>query len=84
MREEQRQGGFTIRPWGDYPGPISGCGFGDQEAVRLGVRYALEKLQPKVFIPLHALNNEYRYREFIEANGGDYPLIRMVAPKNMP
>ena len=27
--------------------PVSGCGFGDQEAVKMGVFYALEKLDPK-------------------------------------
>ena len=60
--------------------PVSGCGFGDQEAVRLGVNYALEKMQPRVFIPLHSLNNEYRYEEFIGRCRNDFPGIRMVAP----
>ena len=60
--------------------PISGCNFGDQEAVRLGVMYALDKLQPKVFIPLHSLNREFRYREFTDACRDDYPAIKMVAP----
>ncbi|MEN8008331.1 MAG: ankyrin repeat domain-containing protein, partial [Candidatus Krumholzibacteriota bacterium] len=60
--------------------PVSGCGFGDQEAVRLGVNYALEKLQPRVFIPLHSLNSEYRYKDFIDRCRNDFPGIRMVAP----
>jgi L-ascorbate metabolism protein UlaG (beta-lactamase superfamily) len=60
--------------------PVSGCGFGDQEAVRLGVNYALDKLQPGVFIPLHSLNNEYRYGEFIDRCRNEFPGIRMVAP----
>jgi len=60
--------------------PVSGCGFGDQEAVRLGVNYALEKMQPRVFIPLHSLNNEYRYEEFIGRCRNEFPGIRMVAP----
>ncbi|MBU8932900.1 MAG: ankyrin repeat domain-containing protein [candidate division Zixibacteria bacterium] len=46
--------------------PISGCGFGDLEAVKLGVYYALDKLKPKVFFPEHALDNEYRYQEFAD------------------
>jgi len=62
--------------------PVSGCGFGDQEAVRLGVNYALDKLQPRVFIPLHSLNNEYRYEEFIGRCRNDFPGIRMVAPEH--
>jgi len=60
--------------------PVSGCGFGDQEAVRMGVNYALEKLQPSVFIPLHSLNNEYKYEEFIGRCRNEFPGIRMVAP----
>lgn len=62
--------------------PVSGCGFGDQEAVRLGVNYALDKLQPRVFIPLHSLNNEYRYQEFIDRCHNEFPGIRMVAPSH--
>jgi ankyrin repeat protein len=45
---------------------ISGCGFGDLEAVKLGVYYTLEKLTPGVFFPQHAVDNEYRYREFTD------------------
>jgi L-ascorbate metabolism protein UlaG (beta-lactamase superfamily) len=60
--------------------PVSGCGFGDQEAVRLGVNYALDKLQPRVFIPLHSLNNEFKYEEFIDNCRNEFPGIRMVAP----
>ncbi len=62
--------------------PVSGCGFGDQEAVRMGVNYALDKLQPKVFIPVHALNSEYRYEEFIGRCRNEFPGIRMVAPSH--
>jgi len=46
--------------------PISGCGFGDLEAVKLGVYRTLDMLSPKVMFPQHALNAEYRYREFAE------------------
>lgn len=60
--------------------PVSGCGFGDLEAVRLGVQYAFEKLQPRVFLPAHALDNEYRYDEFIAATREEAPGVRMVAP----
>ena len=60
--------------------PVSGCGFGDLEAVRMGVNYALEKLQPQVFIPVHSLNNEFKYEEFIGRCRNEFPGIRMVAP----
>jgi len=46
--------------------PMNGCGFGDLEAVRLGVYRTLEELTPKVFFPMHAIGNEYRYNEFIQ------------------
>lgn len=62
--------------------PVSGCGFGDQEAVRLGVNYALDKLRPSVFIPLHSLNNEFKYEEFISRCRNEFPGIRMVAPSH--
>lgn len=46
--------------------PISGCGFGDQEAVKLGVYKTLDMLNPRVFCPMHAINNEIRYRDFVD------------------
>ncbi len=46
--------------------PISGCGFGDQEAVKLGVYRALELLSPGFFFAQHALDAEYKYREFAD------------------
>ncbi len=44
--------------------PVSGCGFGDQVAVKKGVYYTIEKLSPKVVFPMHASRNEFRYSEF--------------------
>jgi ankyrin repeat protein len=46
--------------------PISGCGFRDQEAVRLGVVRTLQELQPKVFLPMHATDNGNKYKAFID------------------
>ena len=43
--------------------PVSGCGFGDQEAVRLGVQYALDKLAPELFLPMHGGSYNCRYRD---------------------
>jgi len=62
--------------------PISGCGFGDQEAVKMGVHYTLETLKPKVFIPMHAGNNSWRYHEFIADCRDKFPDTRMDAPVN--
>jgi ankyrin repeat protein/L-ascorbate metabolism protein UlaG (beta-lactamase superfamily) len=61
--------------------PVSGCGFGDQEAVKLGVYYALETLKPRVFIPAHSGGGEYRYREFVGEGQAKFPAIQMVAPQ---
>lgn len=50
--------------------PISGCGFGDLEAVKLGVYRTLEILSSKYIFPQHAINAEYRYREFADEAAG--------------
>ncbi len=34
--------------------PITGCSLGDRVAVETGVEYALEKLRPALFLPMHA------------------------------
>jgi hypothetical protein len=60
--------------------PISGCGFGDQEAVKMGVHYALETLKPRVFFPMHSGGGEYRYRDFIGDCRDDFPDTQMDAP----
>ena len=44
--------------------PITGCGFNDPEAVKTGIFYALEKLNPDVMFPMHVLGFEYMYKEF--------------------
>jgi len=33
--------------------PVTGCSFGDHVAVEAGVEYALEKLRPALFLPMH-------------------------------
>ena len=59
--------------------PISGCGFGDQVAVKMGVHYALETLKPSVFVPMHSGGNPYRYKEFISEASGEFEDIQMRA-----
>ncbi len=51
--------------------PISGCGFGDQVAVKMGVYKTIEKLRPKTFFPMHSIGAEYNYTEFIEQMEAD-------------
>ncbi|MFC1851199.1 ankyrin repeat domain-containing protein, partial [candidate division CSSED10-310 bacterium] len=47
--------------------PISGCGFGDQVAVKKGAHYAIKKLGPQITFPMHAGGwCEYRYFEFAQ------------------
>ena len=46
--------------------PVSGCGFGDQVAVKKGVFYALEKLDPAVFVPMHGGNSTIVYKEYAD------------------
>jgi ankyrin repeat protein/L-ascorbate metabolism protein UlaG (beta-lactamase superfamily) len=62
--------------------PVSGCGFGDQEAVRLGVEYALETLQPAAFFPMHGGASGTRCREFGDACKPNFPGIQVYAAQN--
>lgn len=62
--------------------PVSGCGFGDLEAVKMGVEYALDKLQPSVFVPLHAGNSEWRYQDFVESIRNEHREVLMLAPRH--
>ena len=62
--------------------PILGCGFGDVEAVRTGVRYALEVLRPRAFLPMHCGGTEYLLCEFIDDCKDRFRETRMAAPEN--
>ncbi len=46
--------------------PIRGCGLPDVESVRLGVIRTLEELKPKVFLPMHSVDDGFQYRNFNE------------------
>ena len=46
--------------------PISGCNFGDNEAVRLGVHKTFEILAPAIFLPMHSGAYSSQYMEFVE------------------
>lgn len=44
--------------------PVSGCGFGDLEAVKKGVYYTVKKLGAKSVFPMHSLGDPSRYVKF--------------------
>jgi len=46
--------------------PITGCSLGTPESVKEGVYYALDRLSPRVFVPQHAGNASFAYREFAD------------------
>ncbi len=56
--------------------PVSGCGFGDLEAVKQGVYYTIKKLSPRTVFPMHAGGGEERYAAFAreaQKEGFDVP-----------
>ena len=64
-------------------GPILGCSLGTPESVQLGAHYAIQTLQPKVFMPMHSGGATYRYRDFVqEAAGKDYATQLTYAVNN--
>ncbi|MEI6457101.1 MAG: hypothetical protein WCO93_12490, partial [bacterium] len=46
--------------------PIRGCGLGQPPQVKLGVNYMIDKLQPNLFIPMHAGAATDTYRLFAD------------------
>jgi L-ascorbate metabolism protein UlaG (beta-lactamase superfamily) len=62
--------------------PVTGCGFGDQVAVEKGVFYALDKLDPVVFVPMHGGDNTVRYREYADEVGKKGLEISVAAAKS--
>lgn len=44
--------------------PVSGCNFRDPIALKAGVKYAIERLNPGITVPMHAWNDEIHYRLF--------------------
>jgi hypothetical protein len=43
---------------------LPGVDSANREAVKMGVFYALEKLDPIVFVPMHGGDNTIKYREY--------------------
>jgi L-ascorbate metabolism protein UlaG (beta-lactamase superfamily) len=59
--------------------PVSGCSFGDQVAVKIGVEYELAQLNPKVFLPMHGGRHGTTLADFVASLGDSYPGTRKVA-----
>lgn len=49
---------------------ITGCGLPDEQLVKQGVRYAVDKLQPKVLFPMHGGWAAHRYQQFADEATG--------------
>jgi len=47
-------------------GGIRGCSLGQPEQVKQGIYYTIEKLQPNLFVPMHAGSHSFAYKEFAE------------------
>ena len=63
--------------------PISGCNFGDNEAVRLGIHKTFEILEPEIFFPMHSGDYSPNYMEFVEQayeDGATLSLYYQVFP----
>ncbi|UCD18829.1 MAG: ankyrin repeat domain-containing protein, partial [candidate division WOR-3 bacterium] len=64
-------------------GPILGCSLGTPESVQLGAHYAIETLNPKVFMPMHSGHATYLCRDFVEeAAGKSYDTQLIYATNN--
>jgi ankyrin repeat protein len=59
--------------------PVSGCNFGDQVAVKIGVEYQLAQLQPKVFFPMHGGRYGVHLRDFVTELGPAFPATVKLA-----
>jgi ankyrin repeat protein/L-ascorbate metabolism protein UlaG (beta-lactamase superfamily) len=59
--------------------PVTGCNFGDQVAVKIGVEYQLAQLQPKVFFPMHGGKYGVRLRDFVTELGTAFPATAKLA-----
>ena len=45
---------------------IRGCSLGAPEQVKKGVEYMVEKIQPKIFVPMHAGEFSVEYKKFAD------------------
>jgi L-ascorbate metabolism protein UlaG (beta-lactamase superfamily) len=52
-------------------GPIRGCSLGTPEQVKAGIYYALDKLRPALFVPMHSGHFSFEYKAFVEQAAAD-------------
>lgn len=62
--------------------PVTGCGFRNPEAVKKGAYYLIEKLNPKIFFPMHAGGAEYQYKNFADQASNDNIKVDFVCAEN--
>jgi ankyrin repeat protein/L-ascorbate metabolism protein UlaG (beta-lactamase superfamily) len=62
--------------------PTTGCGFGDQVAVRAGIDYTLKKFPTTTFFPMHAGSNPARYVEIWDEIGPKHTQIKAMIPRD--
>lgn len=57
--------------------PVTGCNFGDQVAVKIGTEYALDRLKPLLFVPMHGGQFNPTYRDFVRDVRDRHARVRM-------
>jgi hypothetical protein len=66
-------------------GRLRGCGFYKPEQVKEYLFYTLGKRQPELFVPMHAGNHGYDYKDFVdkaEADGIDQKMTWTIYKGN--
>jgi L-ascorbate metabolism protein UlaG (beta-lactamase superfamily) len=63
-------------------GPIRGCSLGTPSQVKSGTYYAIEKLDPALFVPMHSGAYSFEYRKFTEQAAKDGLEQPMMSPVN--
>jgi L-ascorbate metabolism protein UlaG (beta-lactamase superfamily) len=53
--------------------PIRGCSLGTPSQVSAGIDYAIEKLHPELFIPMHSGGHTFEYKKFTETAKAKHP-----------
>jgi ankyrin repeat protein/L-ascorbate metabolism protein UlaG (beta-lactamase superfamily) len=52
-------------------GGITGCSLGEPEQVKQGMYYAINEIQPELFIPMHNGSHSFRYKTWVETAKAD-------------
>ncbi|MDA3837449.1 MAG: ankyrin repeat domain-containing protein [Candidatus Delongbacteria bacterium] len=46
--------------------PVTGCNFQDKVSLKMGIKYAIDKFNPKTVFPMHCRNNEGSLKQFVD------------------